>query len=215
MIMELLTLTSPALWPFSLALIILLGLIILEVIGLLLAASPFHGLDHVLPDVPDGALEWLHVGKVPILVLMLLFLLGFSLTGFIIQFIGMYWSTQFFPASIVILPALIGGLALVRTLGLMIGHLIPQDQTFAISDLALIGRLATISGGVAQVGCPAQARVRDQHGRLHYIQVEPEQGELPLGTEVILTDKIGVCYRARLLLPHSPSSSPTTHNTVK
>jgi hypothetical protein len=211
MIMELLTLTSSALLPFSLALMVLLGLVILEIVGLLLAASPFHSIDHFLPDAPDGALEWLHVGKVPVLVLILLFLLGFSLSGFSIQLISMHSAQQFFPASVVILPALFGGLFLVRTLGLAIGRLIPQDQSFAISDLALIGRLATISGGIAQVGCPAQARVRDQHGRLHYIQVEPEQGELPLGTEVILTDKIGVCYRARLLLPNAHTSEHSHH----
>jgi hypothetical protein len=211
MIMELLTLTSSALWPFSLALLLILGLIVLEVVGLVLAASPFHSIDHFLPEAPDGALEWLHVGKVPMLVLILLFLLGFSLSGFAIQLLSMHWSAQFFPASIVVLPALIGGVVLVRTLGLVIGRLIPQDQTFAISDLALIGRLATISGGVAQVGYPAQARVRDQHGRLHYIQVEPEHGELPLGTEVIITDKIGACYRARLLLPNTTAPEHSHH----
>lgn len=208
MIMELLTLMSSALWPFSGALLLLLALILCEMVSIMLASSPFQRLDHYLPDTPEGALEWLHVGKVPMVILILLFLLGFSLTGFIIQLLSMHWSAQFFPASIVVLPALIGGALLVRTLGLAIGRIIPQHHTLIHSDLALIGRLATISAGSAQVGHPAQARVRDQHGRLHYIQVEPEQGELPLGTEVILTDKIGICYRARLLLPHS-SQQPT------
>lgn len=50
----------------------------------------------------------------------------------------------------------------------------------------LLGRLATISSGSARPGFSAQARVRDEFGQLHYVQVEPEYGELELYSQVIL-----------------------------
>lgn len=50
----------------------------------------------------------------------------------------------------------------------------------------LLGRLATVSSGNARPGFSAQARVRDEFGQLHYVQVEPEYGELELYSQVIL-----------------------------
>jgi hypothetical protein len=203
--MELLTLTSPALWPYSFAIILLLGLLALELIGLLLSSSPFTLIDNLIPQIPDGPLEWLHLGRVPALVLILLFLLGFSLTGYALQ-AACWHALGLFLSHLWVMPlATVGGLLLMRTLGLTLGTWVPQDQSYAVSELALIGRMATMSGGTAKKGIPAQGRVRDQHGRLHYVQIEPEDGELPLGSDVMLTHKMGVCYRARLLLPVTPS----------
>lgn len=50
----------------------------------------------------------------------------------------------------------------------------------------LLGRLATISSGNARPGFSAQARVRDEFGQLHYVQVEPEFGELEFQSQIIL-----------------------------
>jgi hypothetical protein len=52
------------------------------------------------------------------------------------------------------------------------------------------------------------ARVRDESGHLHYVQVEPEFGELPLHSEVILFSKNDAVYLAKLLPEeHIPSSN--------
>lgn len=50
----------------------------------------------------------------------------------------------------------------------------------------LLGRLATVSSGNARPGFSAQARVRDEYGQLHYVQVEPEFGELEFQSQIIL-----------------------------
>src|SRR5918993_5935672 len=90
--------TAPETLPFGVAFGVLIGLAILEGIGAFIAGSPSAWLEDLLPhhdvhDVHDvahgaagaGTLGWLHVGKVPLLVLMVLFLLGFSLGGYILQ----------------------------------------------------------------------------------------------------------------------------------
>ena len=53
-------------------------------------------------------------------------------------------------------------------------------------NVNLLGRLATISSGSARPGFSAQARVRDEFGQLHYVQVEPEFGELEFQSQIIL-----------------------------
>lgn len=65
--------------------------------------------------------------------------------------------------------------------------------------VVLIGRLATISSGNARPGFPAQARVRDEFGQLHYIQVEPEFGELELRTEILIIKQNKSHYIAKAI----------------
>jgi hypothetical protein len=54
------------------------------------------------------------------------------------------------------------------------------------NQVDLLGRLATVSSGNARPGFSAQARVRDENGQLHYVQVEPEFGELEFQSQIIL-----------------------------
>ena len=128
---------------------------------------------------PDGvagaALGWLHFGKVPILVILVIFLTTFALAGFVAQFAA--------QARDRALPALAGGGgARVRrrggrasaSLGGALGRIIPRDETTAVSDASLVGRIGSVVIGTARAGRPAQARVRDQHGTSHYVMVEPE-----------------------------------------
>jgi hypothetical protein len=64
----------------------------------------------------------------------------------------------------------------------------PRDQTTAVSDASLVGRVGTIVIGVASAGRPAEARIRDEYGTTHYVMVEPEaEGEsLVAGASVLL-----------------------------
>ncbi|MCZ8255461.1 MAG: DUF1449 family protein, partial [Polaromonas sp.] len=71
--------TAAETWPFGAALAVMVGLSIVEGAGLMLAHSPSHILESLMPHIPDdmeGPLGWLHVGKVPLLVLLILFLAG-------------------------------------------------------------------------------------------------------------------------------------------
>jgi hypothetical protein len=57
---------------------------------------------------------------------------------------------------------------------------------------------ALITAGVATLGNPAQAKLRDEHGQPHYVLVEPESAEveLPAGTTVILKRQEGAVFKA-------------------
>jgi hypothetical protein len=78
--------------PFSVALLLMFGLGLMEIISLMLGASLSAHVHHSLPDIhhPDTHLDldashgfadvlgWLQIGRAPFLILLVLFLLGFG-----------------------------------------------------------------------------------------------------------------------------------------
>lgn len=199
--------TAPETLPFGVAFGLLIGLAMLEGVGAFMAASPSAWLEELLPhhdvhdaahgDAVDGTLGWLHVGKVPLLVLVVLFLLGFSLGGYILQIFARAVLGAFVSPWIVSIPAALIGLTTVRGAGALIAHIVPKDETTAISDQSFIGRAGVVTTGTARAGLAAQVRVRDSYGRAHYVMVEPDlaDDEFAEGTTVLLVKKTGAIWR--------------------
>lgn len=192
-------LTTPETWPFGVALVLLVALCIAEGVGLLLAASPSTLIDGWLPDMDgaEGSLAWLHLGRVPTLVVLGLFLMGFALAGYVIQAFlhrvtGGYGSSWW-----VSVPAFLAGLSTTRLLAGLLSQVIPREETVAVSEQTLIGRVAAVTQGVAREGMAAQAKVKDQHGRVHHILVEPDvaQDVFEEGSQVLLVNKVGARYK--------------------
>ncbi|MDO9483517.1 MAG: YqiJ family protein [Hydrogenophaga sp.] len=186
-------------WPFGSALLLMLALFIMEGAGLLFAASPSSWLDGLVPDLPDsleGPLAWLHVGKVPFLILLGIFLAGFSMSGYAIQAFSSALFGQLMPAWLAAVPAMLGGMSLVRGLGGLLARLVPSDETSAVSEMSLIGRAGLVVQGTARQGSAAQMKLRDMHGRTHYVLVEPDlPGEtFEEGVSVLLVKKNGARY---------------------
>jgi hypothetical protein len=186
--------------PFGIAACIMIGLGVIEGIGVFMAMSPSQLLDHLVPAMPEdieGSLGWLHVGKVPLLVLLTLFLLGFSIGGYTIQIFMHSLLGHYLPALVTTVPAAFIGLSTVRALGGLLAWIIPKDETSAVSNLSLIGRAGIVITGTARAGMAAEVRVRDQHGNPHYLMVEPDLAdeEFTQGTEVLIVQKIGAIYR--------------------
>ena len=146
----------------------------------------------------SSVLGWLCVGKVPFLVLLIVALTSFGLVGLVMQ--GALRSTVGFmlPAWLAWLPSLAVALPTTRLVGRAIARVIPKDETSAVSRRSLVGRIATIALGTARQGEPAQARVRDRHGRAHYVMVLPDRAEdvFEDGTEVLLVKQDGAAFRA-------------------
>ncbi len=189
-------------WPFGVALGLIVGIALIEGCGLLLSFSPSDWIDHCLPDpAADGALDrllgWLHVGAVPLLVLLLLFLTGYAVFGYALQKVCMGLFGFYLPAAVAAVVAVPAGLSTQRALGGLLARIIPKDETSAISDASLIGRAGTISAGIARRGLAAQARVRDSHGRTHFLLVEPDLDSevFEEGHRVLLVRKVGPFYR--------------------
>jgi len=198
--------TAEQTWPFGAALVVMLGLSALEGVGLLIAHSPSHWLDSLVPEAPDGIdgpLGWLHLGKVPILVLLILFLSGFALSGYLMQGVAQSLSGHLLPTWVASIPAVFTGLSITSGLGTLLARAIPRDESSAVSEQSLIGRAGVVVRGVARAGLAAEAKVRDVHGRAHYVMVEPDLSEQVFeeGTNVLLVKKSGASFRC-ILNPH-------------
>jgi hypothetical protein len=192
-------LSAPQNLVFSAALGVVAILFVIELGGLLIGAQLSETLDGVFDLDPGSdidasatgltkALAWLHFGRIPLLMLIVLFLLGFGLSGLIVQrLIALLLGA---PASALIatIPALAVATGIVRLGGPLISRIMPQDETAAVSRDSFVGRLAVITTGTARKASPTEARLRDEHGQLHYVMVEPDMdGDLfKTGEEVLI-----------------------------
>ncbi|KQY90549.1 YqiJ family protein [Pelomonas sp. Root1444] len=200
--------TSPETLPFGVAVALIVAIALLEGLGMLVALSPSNVIDDLLPHaVPESGLDrvlgWLHLGRVPALVLLLLFLLGYALFGYALQKVAFNLLGGFLPAWLAGLLAVPPGLATVRGLGSLVAHIIPRDESSAVSEQSLVGRSGVISGGQARRGLAAQARVRDAFGRTHYLMVEPDLDDevFEEGAQILIVRKAGAFYRC-IANPH-------------
>ncbi|MFN3303790.1 MAG: YqiJ family protein [Roseateles sp.] len=200
--------TAPETLPFGVAVALIVAIALLEGLGMLVALSPSNVIDDLLPQaMPESGLDrvlgWLHLGRVPALVLLLLFLLGYALFGYALQKVAFNLLGGFLPAWVAGLLAVPPGLATVRGLGSLVAHIIPRDETTAVSEQSLVGRGGIVSGGTARRGLAAQARVRDAHGRVHYLMVEPDLDDevFEEGAQILIVRKAGAFYRC-IANPH-------------
>ena len=199
---------------FSIALVLMLMIAVLEGVAALFGAGMSSALESLLPESElnphtevgqieaDTALSrflgWLRIGEVPILMLLVIFLLCFSLLGLALQAVVHSITGALAPGWLAVPVALVLSLPLVRLGGGILQTIMPKDETSAVSEDSLIGRVAVITLGSARRGYPAEAKVRDQFGYSHYIQVEPESAEEEFhqGTEVLLLTRHSAIYTA-------------------
>lgn len=195
-------LMSPETWPFGAALATVVGLTVIEGVGLLFAHSPAHALDGLLPDMPDmpdgleRALGWLHLGRVPALILLIVFLTGFAVSGYVMQAVAGTLSGSLLPWWLASLPAAFSGLCCVRAIGGLLTRVLPDNETTAVSGQSLVGRTGVVTQGIARTGMAAQTKVRDANGDLHYVLVEPDIAAETFaeGDAVLLVRKTGARF---------------------
>lgn len=178
---------APESWPFSVSLVLLVAITVIEGAGLLLGLSFSGWLDHWLPDASAGMdaseawLGWLHVGKVPILVLLVVLLTAFTMIGYVAVSLtkGLF---GFYPPALLSAPlAFFVALPVVRVLGAGIARITPRDESSAVLLETLIGRVAVVVNGTARTSYPAEARVKNDHGQTLYVHVEPDSPEATFG----------------------------------
>lgn len=214
-------LTAASNLPFTVALVLMAMLLLLELIGFVAGLGVSDFLAAHLPDLADadgaevagdsGALRfmgWLGVGRVPALILLALFLTGFALIGLALQWAAWRLSGALLPGWLAVLPAFLLTLPWVRLAGLALGRVLPRDETQVASRRGLVGHVATIVIGRARYGSPAQAKLRDEFGQTQYVMVEPEHehDEFGAGDPVLLVAQHGAGYRGRR--PDHPALSP-------
>lgn len=194
---------------FTVALALLAMLVLLE-LGMGGGLGEF--LDTLVPDLeldadgepmatdslPTKLLGWLRAGKVPMLMLVGIFLGVFGVGGLLMQYalstLGIGPLTGMLMAPIMFVVSL----PLVRIGAALLGRVMPRDETQVLSQQAMIGRFAIIIIGTARRNSPAQAKLRDEFRTTHYLMVEPvhDHDVFQQGEEVLLMAKHGAHYRA-------------------
>jgi hypothetical protein len=187
---------APESAPFTIAIIFVILLGTIEAITLLIGASLSGLFDHFAAlhfDVhADSGLGWLHLGRVPVLVLLVLFLTAFAMAGFTCNAVA-YNVLGSYPASILSATlAFLSALLVVRRCGSALARIIPSDESSAITLDTLVGHVAVIINGTARKNYPAQARVTTEKGQTFYIRVEPESEneQFVLNDSVLLVQQI-------------------------
>ena len=166
-----LLLTTPYL-PFAIAFVVMIGIGLIEAIGLGLGALDLDA-DLGL-DPHEGLLEWLGLGgELPILIWLTSLLGCFTFTGLALQQGATALAGGPLPWWLAGGGALVVG-GLLNTLAANgLARIMPGLETTAISTDDLLRRRGTILEGTARRGSPARAKVIDQHGQAHFIMVEP------------------------------------------
>jgi hypothetical protein len=218
--------------PFTIALGIMFAIGLLEGVSTVLGFGLSAFVDSILPDVDlDADLDvdidvdadgpdlseigsatalsrlfgWLNVGRVPVLVLLVIFLFGFGLTGLVVQSIVNNVFGILLPGVAASAAALVAGIFFMKVLGRVIARIVPKEETDAVSEKSFVGRVAVITTGRARSGQPAQGKVYDKHGHCHYVMIEPDAaGDIfETGSQVLLVKQNG----ARFLAIRNPKAA--------
>jgi hypothetical protein len=176
-------LVSPGNAPFLVAICMMVVIGVIEGLSLLVGTGMFHHLDsffaahldHAGDLFPgDGVLGWLHLGRVPLLVLLVLFLMSFAMVGLALQWAVSGIVGHPLPPLLASLIAVACAVPAVRLFGGQLGRLVPRDETSAVSEESFVGRVARLTADSAAAGQPGQAKLTDEHGRTHYLLVAPD-----------------------------------------
>lgn len=187
--------------PFISALVLMLLIGVAELLGLGSGMVMAEGLDGMGGDVnveTPSLLSWINVGRLPLLMLIIVFLFSFGMTGLIGQRIVAVILTQPAPWFLAAPVALFVAMPVTRVFGQAVSKIMPRDETTAVSRDSLIGRVAVIVTGTASHDNAAQGRVRDEHGQAHYVMIEPDNAadRFEQGTSVLLVRQAGAKYFA-------------------
>ncbi|MDV7340474.1 YqiJ family protein [Terasakiella sp. A23] len=199
-------------FPFSVALFVVTILAALEGVGLLVGVGIFSFLDALLPDVdlevdvdaPDfsdpsilgSSLTWLRIDRVPVIISLIVFLVSFGLIGLSLQ--GMVKSVfgSPLPVLIAMIPTTLLALPVLSVGNTILSKIIPQDETSAVSQDSLIGKMAEITLGEAKKDFPAQAKVKDEYDQTHYIMICPDNDHetFTQGSRLLLVRRDNTTY---------------------
>ncbi|HIP82555.1 MAG TPA: DUF1449 family protein [Desulfocapsa sulfexigens] len=209
---------SPANTPFVISLAVMLAFTVIEVLSASMGMGLSEMVDSMLPefdanididvdaDLSDVSgptdslsklLAWFRIGEVPVIMLFIIFLTGFGISGLTIQYIMVSISGITVPVYIAVILAFLTAMPTVRVCGGLLGKYMPKDETYAVSENNFIGMVATLTLGHAEAGKPAQAKLMDKHGQTHYILVEPDNSAnvFKQGEKGLIVSKNGALFK--------------------
>ncbi|KLE35822.1 OB-fold-containig protein [Aurantiacibacter luteus] len=186
--------------PFAVALGLMVLLGLLQLVGI----GDFDLDADVDADVGDptsaglgGAITTLlGLGKVPLFVWLMVWLLLFAAIGVGVQ--AFADSLTGAPLSPMLAALVAGGAAIPATAiaARPVGAIMPKDETTAVTLDSLVGRRGKITTGRATKGSAARTKVYDHHGQAHHVMVEPHEdaSEMLEGDEVLIVRRDGQTF---------------------
>ncbi|WP_420013103.1 YqiJ family protein [Tateyamaria sp.] len=195
--------TSPASLPFAIALTVVAGLFVLEIMSALIGGS-ILGVGSDAPDLDvdvdfdlsadlDGAeievdpgteaidtgassggvFTWIGARDVPFLIWLVSFLTMFGLIGLMLQSAVNGLIGAALPAALAAILAAVPALAVTRIIANWVALIMPKTETTALKARHMGGYRGTITQGTAARGKPAEVKIKDRHDNTHYLRVEP------------------------------------------
>jgi len=143
-------------------------------------------------------LGWLGFGRLPLLMLMAIFLALFGIVGLIGQHLALDVGGVLLSPLIAVPAALLTSVPATGFVARQLAPFLPRDQSSAVPLDTLTGSFARIVTGAAQTGSPARARVEDAFGQAHYVMVEPDNAGQTLeeGEGILLVRREDHIFRA-------------------
>lgn len=200
--------------PFMVSLTIMIMIACLEGVTTVIGMGVSNMLETFIPDIDadvdldhsditaTGILSkvfgWFRVGQAPFLIILIIFLTIFGLVGLILQAVCIKTTGFLLPGLIASAIAFFISLPMIRFFTGIIVRVMPKDETEAVDEKSLIGRVAVITLGKATKNSPAQAKLKDKFSTTHYVMVEPDidDEEFVQGDQVLIVRQTSAGYKA-------------------
>ncbi|HZF44610.1 MAG TPA: OB-fold-containig protein [Sphingomonadaceae bacterium] len=195
---------TPEYLPFAIASVVMLGIGLIEAIGLGFGHLDFES--SAGADAHGGLLNWLGLsGELPVLIWLTSLLGCFTLAGVAIQQGATALLGAPFGAGLAVAGASVVGLVLNTLAANGLARIMPGFETTAIGTDDLLRRRGTILEGTARRGSPARAKIVDEHGQAHFVMVErhDDAGAIVSGETALLVRREGKLFFA---MPDSHAS---------
>lgn len=197
---------QPGTAPFWIALLTVAGLGIVELVSVLLGVSASGLLDdsfsyHAPGDTEAGLLgswmSWLNAGGVPLLVLPVILLSVFAVTGFFIQGVASTVLLGPLPLPLAVTGAVAAAIPATRSLSLAVAKVIPRDETNALEQADFLGLTGVVTIGPLDQGKPGTVRVKDRHDNIHFLRAQAASGHtIDTGAQVLIVDGADGLFQA-------------------
>jgi Protein of unknown function (DUF1449) len=189
-------LLAPDVRPFAVAAAIMVSLggieLLTMIVGFSISELVGHdfGLDGDSHNGIGGLFLWINAGRLPLLILIILALGIFSITGFLLQGIA-HGAGATMPASIAAVAAAGLSIPVIRFTSRGIARIIPRDESYAVNEADFVGHVAEVSIGPLDQGLPGRVRLKDVFGNWHSVAARagPDSAPLPVGARVLLVDR--------------------------
>ncbi len=205
-------LLAPDVRPFAISAAIMVTLGGIELLTMIVgfSISELIGKDFALETESHSAIGglflWINAGRLPLLILMILALGVFAISGFLLQAVAHSVGTAV-PVTLAALAAMAISLPAIRFTSRGIARIIPRDETYVVDEADFVGHVGEVSIGPLDQGLPGKVRLKDVFGNWHSVaaRASPESTPLPVGASVLLVDRDARSFIA--------ISAPTDHIT--